>query len=29
MIVENAEEYIFSSAGDYADKKGYVKITKY
>ena len=29
MIVENAEEYIFSSAGDYADKKGYVEIIKY
>jgi len=29
MIVENAEEYIFSSARDYADNKGYVEITKY
>jgi REP element-mobilizing transposase RayT len=29
MIVEHAEDYIFSSAGDYADKKGLVKISKY
>jgi REP element-mobilizing transposase RayT len=26
IIVQNAEEYIFSSAGDYADNKGLVKI---
>lgn len=29
MIVEQAEDYIFSSAGDYADKIGLVKISKY
>jgi putative transposase len=29
MIVENAEDYIFSSASDYADKIGLVKISKY
>jgi hypothetical protein len=28
MIVNNAEEYVFSSAIDYADKKGLVTITK-
>jgi hypothetical protein len=26
LIVENAEDYIFSSAGDYSGRKGYVKI---
>ena len=29
MIVNHSYEYIFSSAGDYADKKGLVDITKY
>jgi REP element-mobilizing transposase RayT len=29
MIVENASEYIFSSAVDYEDKNGMVKISKY
>jgi putative transposase len=29
MIVENAEDYVFSSARDYADNKGFVTITKY
>jgi hypothetical protein len=29
MIVEKAEDYIFSSACDYADKVGLVKISKY
>jgi len=29
MIVEKSEDYIFSSAGDYANKIGYVNIIKY
>ncbi len=29
MIVQHAEEYIFSSARDYSDVKGYVEIVKY
>ncbi|MBL0048711.1 MAG: transposase [Bacteroidetes bacterium] len=29
MIVENAVDYIFSSARDYADCRGYVEITKF
>jgi hypothetical protein len=29
MIVEKAEDYIFSSAGDYADAIALVKISKY
>jgi hypothetical protein len=28
MIVNNAEDYVFSSAIDYADGKGLVTITK-
>ncbi|MBK9670723.1 MAG: hypothetical protein IPO70_00340 [Bacteroidetes bacterium] len=29
MIVKHAEDYIFSSARDYSDDKGYVEIVKY
>ena len=29
MIVQHAEDYIFSSARDYSDIKGYVEIVKY
>jgi hypothetical protein len=29
MIVKKSEDYIFSSAGDYANKIGYVNIIKY
>ena len=29
MIVQHAEDYIFSSARDYSDDKGYVEIVKY
>ena len=29
MIVEKAVDYIFSSAGDYADVRGYVDVTRY
>jgi REP element-mobilizing transposase RayT len=29
MIVVNAEDYIFSSARDYSDLKGYVNVTRY
>ena len=29
MLVKNAEDYVFSSAADYADIKGYVNVTKY
>ena len=29
LIVENAEDYLFSSVRDYADNKGYVEIIRY